>query len=57
MDKVGLDIVRDIENIYYQESGNPDDLPPAFLENMISENKLGVKTGEGFYNYTQSEDK
>jgi 3-hydroxybutyryl-CoA dehydrogenase len=53
MDEVGLDVIRDIENIYYVASGNPDDAPPAFLERMIQEGKLGQKTGEGFYKYPQ----
>jgi 3-hydroxybutyryl-CoA dehydrogenase len=53
MDEVGLDVIRDIENIYYAASGKPDDKPPTFLERMIGEGKLGQKTGEGFYKYPQ----
>lgn len=51
MDRVGLDVVRDIEMIYYEESGNLSDKPPAFLYNMIERGELGVKTGKGFYSY------
>jgi len=51
MDKVGLDVVRDIEMMYYRESGDPSDLPPQLLHDMIKAGKLGEKTGEGFYSY------
>jgi 3-hydroxybutyryl-CoA dehydrogenase len=51
MDEVGLDVIRDIENIYYAASGKADDAPPAFLEEMIREGKLGQKSGQGFYRY------
>ena len=51
MDKVGLDVVRDIEMMYYRESGDPSDRPPPLLDEMIEEGTLGEKTGEGFYSY------
>lgn len=51
MDRVGLDVVRDIEMVYYGESGDPSDKPPKILLDRINEGKLGVKTGKGFYNY------
>lgn len=51
MDRIGLDVVRDIEMIYYRESGNPSDRPPRLLEAMIDAGKLGEKSGEGFYTY------
>jgi 3-hydroxybutyryl-CoA dehydrogenase len=51
MDKVGLDVVRDIEMMYYRESGDPADRPPQLLYEMIEAGKLGEKTGEGFYSY------
>lgn len=51
MDKVGLDIVKQIELTYYAESGDPEDLPPAKLDEMIAKGHLGVKTGKGFYEY------
>ena len=51
MDKVGLDIVKQIEMSYYSESGDPGDVPPAKLDEMIENGFLGVKSGKGFYEY------
>lgn len=51
MDKVGLDVVRDIEISYYRESGDPTDIPPKALEEMIEKGFLGEKTGRGFFEY------
>lgn len=51
MDAVGLDVVRDIEQVYFEESGDPREKPPAFLNEMIARGELGVKTGKGFYTY------
>jgi 3-hydroxybutyryl-CoA dehydrogenase len=51
MDMVGLDVIRDIEMVYYQASGDPSDLPPPLLHKMIERGHLGVKSGKGFYTY------
>jgi len=51
MDRVGLDVVRDIEMVYYEESGADRDAPPGMLLEMIERGELGVKTGKGFYTY------
>ena len=51
MDIIGLDVVNDIEMMYYKESGNPDDKPPQILKDKVNKGELGVKTGKGFYNY------
>lgn len=50
MDKVGLDIVEQIELTYYDESKDPGDLPPRALREMIEQGRLGEKTGRGFMN-------
>ena len=55
MDRVGLDVVRDIEMVYYRESGDPRDKPPGILLYRISRGELGVKTGKGFYTYPNPE--
>ncbi len=55
MDAVGLDVVYGIEMVYYKESQDPKDYPPAALEEMIERQHLGVKTGKGFYTYPEPE--
>lgn len=51
MDRVGLDVVLDIERHYAEQSGNPEDEPPQFLVDMVQHGELGRKTGRGFYSY------
>jgi 3-hydroxybutyryl-CoA dehydrogenase len=48
MDMVGLDVVRDIEMVYFEESGDERDRPPGLLLERIERGELGVKTGRGF---------
>ena len=51
MDMIGLDVIRDIEWVYYNESGDERDAPPRLLEAKIEQGELGVKAGKGFYEY------
>jgi 3-hydroxybutyryl-CoA dehydrogenase len=51
MDIVGLDVVLAIEERYAELSRDPADAPPPFLRDMVATNRLGMKTGEGFYHY------
>ncbi|MFX1378978.1 MAG: 3-hydroxyacyl-CoA dehydrogenase family protein [Promethearchaeota archaeon] len=51
MDRIGLDVIYDIEMSYFKNSGLPDDKPPDLLKEMVDNEDLGVKTGKGFYNY------
>ena len=51
MDRVGLDVIRDIEMIYYEESGDERDAPPKLLLDKIERGELGLKTEKGFYSY------
>jgi 3-hydroxybutyryl-CoA dehydrogenase len=55
MDRVGLDVVRDIEMVYYEESGDERDAPPRLLLDKIERGELGLKTGKGFYSYPDPE--
>jgi 3-hydroxybutyryl-CoA dehydrogenase len=52
MDVIGLDVVRDIEMAYYNETRDPQDLPPQALSDMINKGLLGMKTGKGFYDWS-----
>ncbi|TFF98600.1 MAG: 3-hydroxyacyl-CoA dehydrogenase family protein [Promethearchaeota archaeon] len=51
MDKIGLDVVYDIEMSYFRNSRNPDDMPPQALKEMVDKGFLGLKTKRGFYEY------
>ena len=51
IDIVGLDVVRDIEEHYYLDSGDEKDIPPKLLHDMIAKGWLGAKSGRGFYEY------
>jgi len=55
MDAVGLDVVYDIEMVYYRESKDPKDHPPEALRAMVDRNELGTKTNRGFYTYPDPE--
>jgi 3-hydroxybutyryl-CoA dehydrogenase len=55
MDSVGLDVIHDIEMVYYRNSKDPKDLPPDALRQKIDNGELGVKTGKGFYTYPDPE--
>ncbi|MFV1987632.1 MAG: 3-hydroxyacyl-CoA dehydrogenase family protein [Gemmatimonadota bacterium] len=50
-DLVGLDVRLDISRYLHRELGSPRFEPPALLERMVEEGKLGQKTGEGFYRW------
>jgi len=50
-DFIGLDVCLSILNVLYDGFGNPKYAPCPLLVNMVMAEKLGVKTGEGFYKY------
>lgn len=50
-DLVGLDVRLDIATYLHQKLGVERFKPPAILERMVAEGKLGRKSGEGFYKW------
>jgi len=52
-DFIGLDVCLSILNVLHEGFGNPKYAACPLLVNMVTAKRLGVKTGEGFYNYTQ----
>jgi 3-hydroxybutyryl-CoA dehydrogenase len=53
-DFIGLDVCLSILNVLYDGFKNPKYAPCPLLVNMVMAGKLGVKSGEGFYDYTES---
>ena len=53
-DFIGLDVCLSILNVMYDGFKNPKYAPCPLLVNMVRAGKLGVKSGEGFYDYTES---
>lgn len=51
-DFIGLDICLSIMKVLYNGFGNPKYAPSPLLINMVTAGKLGVKSGEGFYDYS-----
>ena len=54
-DFIGLDVCLAILNVLKDGFGNPKYAPAAILVNMVAAGKLGVKSGEGFYDYTDGQ--
>ncbi len=52
-DFIGLDVCLAILNVMYDGFKNPKYAPCPLLVNMVMAGKLGVKSGEGFYDYTE----
>lgn len=53
-DFIGLDVCLSILNVMYEGFKNPKYSPCPLLVNMVRAGKLGVKSGEGFYDYSKS---
>lgn len=54
-DLVGLDVRLSIAEYLYRELGSETFRPPELLRRMVSEGKLGKKTGQGFYDWTKED--
>ncbi|CAM4389027.1 3-hydroxyacyl-CoA dehydrogenase family protein [Zobellia roscoffensis] len=53
-DFIGLDVCLSILNVMYDGFKKPKYAPCPLLVNMVMAKKLGVKSGEGFYDYSES---
>ena len=52
-DFIGLDVCLSILEVMHEGFGNPKYAPNPLLVNMVMAGKLGVKSGEGFYDYSE----
>jgi 3-hydroxybutyryl-CoA dehydrogenase len=53
-DFIGLDVCHSILKVMYDGFKNPKYAPCPLLVNMVMAGKLGIKSGEGFYDYKES---
>lgn len=53
-DFIGLDVCLSILNVLYEGFKQPKYAPCPLLVNMVRAGKIGVKSGEGFYDYSES---
>lgn len=53
-DFIGLDVCLAILNVMHDGFKNPKYAPCPLLVNMVTAGKMGVKSGEGFYDYAES---
>ena len=54
-DLVGLDVRLNIAEYLHRELGSETFRPPDVLRRLVSEGKLGKKSGQGFYDWTKEE--
>jgi 3-hydroxybutyryl-CoA dehydrogenase len=54
-DLVGLDVRLNIAEYLFRELGSEAFRPPEVLRRMVSEGKLGKKSGQGFYDWSQGD--
>lgn len=52
-DFIGLDVCLSILRVLHDGLGNPKYAPCPLLVNMVAAGKLGIKSGEGFYDYSE----
>jgi 3-hydroxybutyryl-CoA dehydrogenase len=51
LDFVGLDVAEAIGDALFADSSDPAHKPPGLMVEMVGEEKLGRKSGAGFYSY------
>jgi 3-hydroxybutyryl-CoA dehydrogenase len=52
-DLIGLDVCLAIMEVLYTQFGDPKYRPNILLKQMVAAGKLGMKTGEGFFDYSK----
>jgi 3-hydroxybutyryl-CoA dehydrogenase len=55
-DLVGLDVRLNIAEYLHRELGSETFRPPEVLRRMVSEGKLGKKSGQGFYDWSKEKE-
>ncbi len=50
-DFIGLDVLYNVCNSLYEEFKRPEYAPPPLMKRMVASNRLGRKSGRGFYTY------
>jgi 3-hydroxybutyryl-CoA dehydrogenase len=53
-DYVGLDVLYAVCDSLYEEFKRAEYAPPPLLKRMVASNRLGRKSGRGFYDYTHT---
>ena len=53
IDLSGADVVYDVMELRYAETGNDEDKPSISIEEKVKSGNLGRKTGQGFYSYSE----
>jgi len=53
-DLIGLDVCKSILEVMYDGLKNPKYRPNKLLIELVNNGKLGIKSGEGFYDYSNS---
>jgi 3-hydroxybutyryl-CoA dehydrogenase len=53
-DLIGLDVCKSILEVMYKGLNKEKYMPNPLLNDMVKKGSLGVKSGEGFYDYSES---
>ncbi len=52
-DFIGLDVIKQVAQVFFEEYGEPRYSSPPLLTRMVSAGLLGRKSGRGFYDYSK----
>jgi len=53
LDYIGIDTAVSVADVMAQKTNDRKYSPSKLLRQMVSENRLGRKTGKGFYDWTK----